>query len=36
MTNPFFTNLRDDPRFQDIVRKEEAKFRNKMKKYGDL
>ena len=36
MTNPFFANLRGDPRFQEIVRKEEAKYRDKLKKYGDL
>ncbi|OGD18388.1 MAG: hypothetical protein A2W03_06670 [Candidatus Aminicenantes bacterium RBG_16_63_16] len=36
MTNPFFAGLRGDPRFQDIVRKEEAKFQAKLKKYGDL
>jgi tetratricopeptide (TPR) repeat protein/tRNA A-37 threonylcarbamoyl transferase component Bud32 len=36
MTNPFFEGLRRDPGFQEIVRKEEAKFRAKMKKYGDL
>ena len=36
MTNPFFAGLRDYPKFQEIVRNEEAKFRAKMKKYGDL
>jgi len=35
-TNPFFAGLRDDPRFQEIVRKEEAKYQAKLKKYGDL
>jgi hypothetical protein len=36
MTNPFFASLRGDPRFQEIVRKEEAKYQAKLKKYGDL
>ena len=36
LTNPFLANLRGDPRFQEIVRKEEAKFQAKLKKYGDL
>jgi len=36
MTYPFFSGLRDYPKFQEIVRDEEAKFRVKMKKYGDL
>jgi serine/threonine-protein kinase len=36
MTNPFFAGLRDYPKFQEIVRNEEAKFQAKMKKYGDL
>jgi hypothetical protein len=35
-SNPFFENLRSDPRFQEIVRNEERKFNEKMKKYGDL
>ena len=36
MTNPFFAGLRDYPGFQEIIRNEEAKFRAKLKKYGDL
>ncbi len=36
MTNPFFANLRDDRRFQEIVRNEKAKYEAKIKKYGDL
>jgi serine/threonine protein kinase/tetratricopeptide (TPR) repeat protein len=36
MTNPFFAGLRDYPKFQEIVREEETKFRTKLKKYGDL
>jgi len=36
MTNPFFASLMGDPRFQEIVRKEEAKYQAKLKKYGDL
>ncbi len=35
-TNPFYDGLRSDPRFQEIVRNEERKFNQKMKKYGDL
>jgi tetratricopeptide (TPR) repeat protein len=35
LTNPFLAGLRDYPKFQEIVRNEEAKFRDKMKKYGD-
>ena len=36
ITNPFFAGIRDYPKFQEIVRNEEAKFRAKLKKYGDL
>jgi serine/threonine protein kinase/tetratricopeptide (TPR) repeat protein len=36
MTNPFFANLRSDPRYQEIVRKERSKYQAKLKKYGDL
>lgn len=35
-SNPFFENLRSDPRFQEVVRNEERRFNEKMKKYGDL
>ncbi len=35
-TNPFFAGIRDYPKFQEVVRNEEAKFRAKMIKYGDL
>jgi tetratricopeptide (TPR) repeat protein len=35
-TYPFFENLQNDPRFQDIVRREKDKFDKKIKKYGDL
>ncbi len=33
---PFYDNLRDDPRFQEIVRKEKNKYEEKLEKYGDL
>jgi eukaryotic-like serine/threonine-protein kinase len=36
VSNPFFAGLKDHPGFQEIVRSEEAKYRTKMKKYGDL
>jgi hypothetical protein len=36
LTNPFFAGLRDYPGFREIVRNEEAKYRAKLKKYGDL
>jgi hypothetical protein len=35
-SNPFFENLRSDPRFQEVVRNEERRFNEKMRKYGDL
>jgi hypothetical protein len=35
-SNPFYANLRSDPRFQEVVRNEERKFNEKMRKYGDL
>jgi TolB-like protein/Tfp pilus assembly protein PilF len=34
--NPFFDNLRDDPRFHKIVKKERKKYEDLIKKYGDL
>jgi serine/threonine protein kinase/Tfp pilus assembly protein PilF len=34
--NPFFDNLRDDPRFQKIVKKEKQKYEELIKKYQDL
>jgi len=36
INNPFLDGLRDDPKFQELVRNEETKYRTKMKKYGDL
>jgi tetratricopeptide (TPR) repeat protein/tRNA A-37 threonylcarbamoyl transferase component Bud32 len=36
MSNPFFENLRSDPRFKELVRKEKDKFDLKMKKYGSF
>jgi len=34
--NPCYDSLRDDPRFQEIMIKEKAKYDEKVKKYGDL
>jgi len=34
--NHFYDNLRDDPRFKDIVKKEKKKYQEKLKKYGDI
>jgi TolB-like protein/Tfp pilus assembly protein PilF len=36
VSNPFFDILRDDPRFEEILRKEKLKYEEKLKKYGDL
>ncbi len=36
MTNPFFQNLRGDPRFEEIVRNEKAKHEDTLRKFGDL
>ena len=32
----FYDNLRDDPRFKQIVEKQERKYEDRLKKYGDL
>ena len=34
--NYFYDNLRDDPRFKEIVKKEKKKYQEKLKKYGDI
>jgi len=34
--NHFYDNLRDDPRFKEIVKKEKKKYQEKLKKYGDI
>jgi len=34
--NYFYDNLRDDPRFKEIVKKEKKKNKEKLKKYGDI
>jgi len=34
--NYFYDNLRDDPRFKDIVKKEKKKNKERLKKYGDI
>lgn len=35
-TNPCYDNLRDDPRFQKILKQEKKKYEAKLKKFGDL
>jgi serine/threonine protein kinase/Flp pilus assembly protein TadD len=35
-TNPFFDNLRSDPRFQEIVAKHKELYEENLAKYGDL
>jgi TolB-like protein/Tfp pilus assembly protein PilF len=34
--NYFYDNLRDDPRFKEIVKKEKKKYQEKLKKYADI
>jgi len=34
--NPSYDNLRDDPRFKEIVKREKKKYGQKLKKYGEL
>ena len=34
--NYFYDNLRDDPRFKEIVKKEKKKYQEKLRKYGDI
>jgi len=36
MSNPFFENLRNDPRFQEVVRNEKKRFDEKNRLYGAL
>lgn len=36
INNHFYDSLRDDPRFQEIVKKEKEKYEEKLRKYGDL
>jgi TolB-like protein/Tfp pilus assembly protein PilF len=36
MKNPFYDNLRDDPRFQRIIEKQEKWYRENLRKFGDL
>jgi hypothetical protein len=36
MSNPFFENLRNDPRFQEVVRNEKKRFDEKNRQYGAL
>jgi hypothetical protein len=36
MTNPFYDNLRDDPRFQEILKEQKDKYEERLKKYGEF
>lgn len=36
INNHFYDNLRDDPRFQEILRNEKEKYEEKLRKYGEL
>lgn len=36
INNHFYDNLGDDPRFQEILKKEKKKYEEKMRKYGNL
>ncbi|MCK4759885.1 MAG: protein kinase [Candidatus Aminicenantes bacterium] len=36
INNPCYDNLRDDPRFIDILKREKKKYDEKLKKYGEL
>ena len=36
INNPYYDNLRDDPRFQEIVKKQKKKYEEFLKKYSDL
>ena len=34
--NPFYESLRNDPRFQKIVRKQEERYKDNLRKFGDI
>lgn len=36
MNNHFYDSLRDDPRFQEILRVQKKKYEDRLKKFGDL
>jgi tetratricopeptide (TPR) repeat protein len=36
ISNPFYDNLRDEPRFKEIVKREKKKYEQKLEKYGGL
>jgi tetratricopeptide (TPR) repeat protein len=36
INNPLYESLRDDPRFQEIVKKQKEVYEERIKKYGDL
>jgi serine/threonine protein kinase/tetratricopeptide (TPR) repeat protein len=36
INNPFYDNLRDDPRFEEIVQKTKTRHEERLKTYGDL
>ncbi len=35
-SNPFYDNLRSDPRFQEILKSEKEKYEEKLRKYGEF
>lgn len=36
VNNPFYDSLRDDPRFQRIVKKQEEWYKENLRKFGDI
>ena len=36
LNNPFYDNLRGDPRFEEIVQKTKERHEERLKTYGDL
>jgi serine/threonine protein kinase/tetratricopeptide (TPR) repeat protein len=36
LKNPFYDNLRDDPRFQKIVKEQEEWYKENLRKFGDI
>ena len=35
-TSPHFDNLRDDPRFEEILNKQKMKHEENLRKFGDI
>ena len=36
IVNNFYNNLRDDPRFQEIIKEEKKKYQDRLKKFSDI